>query len=595
MSKILAVIRESTERQETESQKQELVDYCKSLGFAESDIEYLAVAGASARKLNKKYLQMLEDIKNTLLTKGIKNCAFWHLNRLGRVDTKIVEMKNWFIANGIQVYIKNPSLTLLDADGTVNAGAEIAWGVFATMVKQDTEELFQKWQRGKKRNAQNKKFNGGNKIHFGYKVNADNYIVPDFEEVKLVKLIYNEYITGKYSVYTLATELNKRGIRQRGKKINDVFLSTILSSTAYIGYTDSVSNRTDGTKVITHREYTPIIDKELYDKCAALRASKNVVGTATKESKHSKLCVKLIKCAECGSNFMNRGGRYVCYHHKMNKRFETKCSNSISIRDTVLDTVAWEVASILQLDLLQHPNNELIEKYKADKVILEQKQKETQNKINGLQDKKVRNNDLYFEGEITKKQWENNKGKLIAESISLGNEVMSYAEDIDKVEGIIVSLEHPSVDTMFTYADAIANEEDAKEMREIIFKHIKKITVEEVKIDGEKGTLINIETVRNGIWKYVYFFNRKRNKKTNELTKVYKIDDDGTVGEYPFEDDATYRAKKMEELEKMGLLRRKTPEQKFLEEIMNFEDKDNEQNQKSRRFKSCSICLQSNS
>ncbi|WP_337385905.1 recombinase family protein [Prevotella sp.] len=76
--KILCIVRASTERQETESQKKELIEYCITKGFSLEEIDYIEVAGASARKLNKKYIQMLEDIKATLLTSPtIKAVALW--------------------------------------------------------------------------------------------------------------------------------------------------------------------------------------------------------------------------------------------------------------------------------------------------------------------------------------------------------------------------------------------------------------------------------------------------------------------------------------------------------------------------------------
>ena len=55
--KILAVIRESTDHQDTESQKREMGDFCIFKGFQEEDIVYIESAGASDRKANKKYLQ----------------------------------------------------------------------------------------------------------------------------------------------------------------------------------------------------------------------------------------------------------------------------------------------------------------------------------------------------------------------------------------------------------------------------------------------------------------------------------------------------------------------------------------------------------
>ena len=112
MSKILAVIRSSSERQETESQKKEMIQFCIEKGYAEDEIKVIEVAGASARKLNKKYLDMLDSIKATIINEGFTCCAFWHLNRLGRNESKLVEMKDFFKKNKIQVYIKYPSIQL---------------------------------------------------------------------------------------------------------------------------------------------------------------------------------------------------------------------------------------------------------------------------------------------------------------------------------------------------------------------------------------------------------------------------------------------------------------------------------------------------
>lgn len=520
MKKILAVIRESTEQQEIESQKKELTEFCISKGFKEEEIEYIAESGASARKVNKKYLQMLEDIKTTLLSKNIKYCAFWHLNRLGRVKSKIDEMQEWFVKNRIQVYIKNPSITLLNDDGSVNAAAEISWGIFGVMVKQETDEMFEKMKRGKRRNAENKKFNGGGSVKFGYKVDENNFVIPNQEEVELVHLIYNEYLTGKYSVLTLAQELNERGIKQRGKKLTEGFVAKVLNSTAYIGYTNTKTSK---------RKYTPIITKDMYDNCQKLKKSNNVFGTATKESKHTALCLKLIKCSECNSNFINHNHRYACYHNKKNSRFEEKCHNSATIRIEVLDNIVWDLTCILQLNLLQGDNSSLVDNYKADIEITQQKQKEGQNKLSQIDDKRQRAKELYIEGEITKKEYEKKKQKFNNEEVELKQVIETYNNEIQQLKNKIEKLQNPDAETMLDYADALDNEDNAKKMREIVFKHIKSIYVDNHTINERKCVKIKINDVYGNVWTYAYLYTLNRNKKTNPMTKVFIIDDDDNI------------------------------------------------------------------
>lgn len=155
MAKVLCIVRSSTEAQEIESQKKELIEFCKTKGFADRDMLFIEAQGASARSLNKKYIKMLEDIKSTILNDSeIKSVAVWALNRLGRVESKLHEMKEFFVKNRIQVYCKDPSFKLLKEDGTEDTAGSMMFSVYAAMVKLDTEEMFAKMQRGKKRNAE---------------------------------------------------------------------------------------------------------------------------------------------------------------------------------------------------------------------------------------------------------------------------------------------------------------------------------------------------------------------------------------------------------------------------------------------------------
>ena len=142
MAKVLCIVRSSTEAQEIESQKKELIEFCKTKGFADGDMLFIEAQGASARSLNKKYLQMLESIKSTILNDSeIKSVAVWALNRLGRVESKLHEMKEFFVKNRIQVYCKDPSFKLLKEDETEETTGSMMISVYAAMVKIDTEEM----------------------------------------------------------------------------------------------------------------------------------------------------------------------------------------------------------------------------------------------------------------------------------------------------------------------------------------------------------------------------------------------------------------------------------------------------------------------
>lgn len=547
MKTILCVIRTSTEEQETASQKKDMLEFCISRGFKEEDIEWIEVAGASARKQNEKYVQMIALIKSTILNNpDIKNCALWHLNRLGRVDSILVEMKNWFIENHIQVYVKNPSLTLLNSDGSVNSGTEIAWGLFATMVKQDTEEIFAKMRRGKKRNSEQMKFNGGCETRFGYRVDNSGYIVPDVKESKLVKLIYDEYVTGKWSAIKLAKELKSRGIKQRNDKdITWIFVSKVLSDTAYIGYTDN-----DNAK--SHRKFTPIIDQDIWEKVKMIREN-HIFKRTSKESKRTSFGVGVLKCSCCGSHYIANDKYYVCYKKKNTSKFNGACTDAARIRTDVFDELIWDIASTIHIGYLQNLDEKSITQYESEKAVLLQKMNESNNLLMKLTERKKRVVNLYADGELTEAEFKGKKGKLIADHIHHQNKMLEYGYEINRIDRTIADIRKPSKERiMETFLD-VMNEGNRLKCKEIILKHIKVAYLGNVVENGKKSVRIEIEA-NNGT-KYTFLQHKTRNDAKQNNLYVWSEQD----GKFISHINGSYRKNILSDLKSAGIERIELP------------------------------------
>lgn len=547
MKTILCVIRTSTEEQETASQKKDILEFCISRGFKEEDIEWIEVAGASARKQNEKYVQMIALIKSTILNNpDIKNCALWHLNRLGRVDSILVEMKNWFIENHIQVYVKNPSLTLLNSDGSVNSGTEIAWGLFATMVKQDTEEIFAKMRRGKKRNSEQMKFNGGCETRFGYRVDNSGYIVPDVKESKLVKLIYDEYVTGKWSAIKLAKELKSRGIKQRNDKdITWIFVSKVLSDTAYIGYTDN-------DKAKSHRKFTPIIDQDIWEKVKMIREN-HIFKRTSKESKRTSFGVGVLKCSCCGSHYIANDKYYVCYKKKNTSKFNGACTDAARIRTDVFDELIWDIASTIHIGYLQNLDEKSITQYESEKAVLLQKMNESNNLLMKLTERKKRVVNLYADGELTEAEFKEKKGKLIADHIHHQNKMLEYGYEINRIDRTIADIRKPSKERiMETFLD-VMNEGNRLKCKEIILKHIKVAYLGNVVENGKKSVRIEIEA-NNGT-KYTFLQHKTRNDAKQNNLYVWSEQD----GKFIPHINGSYRKNILSDLKSAGIERIELP------------------------------------
>ena len=479
--KILCIIRASTEQQETESQKKELVAYCITKGFAVEEMAFIEVAGASARKLNKKYIQMLEDIKATLLSSPtIKAVAIWHLNRLGRVESKLHEMKEFFVSHKIQVYCKNPDFTLLDDEGNESAAGGLAFSIFSATVKMETDEMFAKMNRGRERNRANGIFAGG-KIKFGYTLDATKHFIINENEAKTIRLIFELYATGKYSFYTLVEELRARGITKNGQKITYEMIQNALADEAYY-------------KGINGK--IPLIDKKLFDKCAAIKAN-TVAVKRTKESRNINFAVGLLKCS-CGNNFIASGDFYRCYS-KMNNNRKKKVveCDSPTIRRDVLDDLLWLVTRPLQQKFLMEKDTVSIEEQKDKINVLTVKVSAAQKELSDIKGRKEKLEDAYYvDGSMTEAQFKKRLASLHSKELQTESQIRNYKLEIADTQKIIEQIELPTNDRYFQsliLSDLDDNEpEHRKKIKEMMFANIDKVTVKKLMKGNHKCVEITI-------------------------------------------------------------------------------------------------------
>lgn len=491
--KILCIIRASTEKQETESQKKELVAYCITKGFAVEEMAFIEVAGASARKLNDKYIQMLEDIKATLLSSPtIKAVALWHLNRLGRVESKLHEMKEFFVTNKIQVYCKNPDFTLLDDEGNESAAGGIAFSVYASMVKYETDEMFAKMKRGRERNKENGIFYGG-QIKFGYTLDATKHFIIKEDEAKTVRLIFKLYSTGKYSFYTLVEELRARGITKDGQKITyEMIQNALADETYYKGINGKM----------------PLIDKELFDKCAAIKAN-TVAVKRTKESRNVNFAVGLLKCS-CGNNFVACGDFYRCYS-KMNnyrKKKVVEC-DAPTIRRDILDDILWLVTRPLQQKFLMEKDTVSIEEQKDKINVLTVKVSTAQKELTDIKGRKEKLEDAYYvDGDMTEAQFKKRLASLHSKELQTESQIRNYKEEIADTQKIIRQIELPTNDRYFQsliLSELDENElEDRKKIKEMMFANIDKVTVKKLMKGNHKCVEITITSKSKLTFVFLY-------------------------------------------------------------------------------------------
>ena len=495
MGKILVFVRASTEKQEIDDQKKEMRDFVKSMGYSDGDIVYLEDKGASAICLNDKYLNMVDVLKEYIKAGSIECCAVWHMNRLGRNDEILIELKNLFIKHKIQFICKNPSIVLLNPDGSVNEGAELAFGLFATMVKQDMLEKKAKFKRAKSAMAKKGMYVGGKNRRYGYKIDENQYFVPDEYEGKIVKLIFQLYSTGQYSAYSLSKELNSRGYSKDGVPFDRRFVAHILRSKQYTG------EAVEGQDMV----YPQLISKKLYETCESVASGNKII---LRQGKKLVICSKLIRCPECGTVMSSNSTYFRCNYY-----IEHKCSNCLTLKETVVNEVAWRVAFKEHIDYLIEVSENNTQIYNERLEVIEQKI----NNINGIigesDTKKKRIIDSFIEGYIDKENRDLRLKKIQDDILSHQKEIKALEEERSAISGLLENVnkevnEMLYYDTLDTIGAEVRTNEDHYR---IIHQHILKIVPGRFQY-GEKakgvnrinGVTLDVHTIKGEVKKFRY-------------------------------------------------------------------------------------------
>ena len=351
MAKAILLVRVSTTKQEIATQTKELVDYALADGYNKSDLIIIEGVGASAIKLNDIYLAEINNLYQTIQNDSSINAVYvWEISRIGRNEEKLMQIKNFLIAHKVQLVIKNPSLRLLNNDGSVNNGVELAFSLFATMSKQEMEIKKDRFARAKARNKAEGKYNGG-RIKLGYKLDSNKYFIIDEEKAQVVRQCFEWYLNGM-SLKKIYDKLVDMGIYSSllnfstgGKRVG-----VLLKDKAYIG---------EGL-------YPQIVDAQVFNKVQEMLS----VLPKWHDSKNIYFCKGLITDTTTGATLVARFATLVYYlRHK---------EHCISVNLNVMDYLAEYSANILlshyNAQQAQTNKNEYKLKIEENKNIIASKQ-----------------------------------------------------------------------------------------------------------------------------------------------------------------------------------------------------------------------------
>ena len=478
--KALIMVRVSTEAQKLEDQHREMEVFCKNEGYDE--LVFVEDRGASAIKLNDQYRLMIEQVKDEIGKDPSIVCfAVWELSRAFRNELVFQEVKQFLVERRIQFLVKNPYLKLLNPDGSVNSGMEIAVTLMATLAKQEMELKKERFHRAKKAMSAQGRFIGGRGPKFGYKVGKDGYIEIDPETGPVVRMIFDMYSTGKWSVRSLWDEL-----KERGYEVSYHIMGRMLWDRSYI---DS--------------PYPPIISRELWDRCEEVRKRHFI--SIPQGNRHC-FGAGIFKCPVCGNNMIPEGAQYRCRHHNKVSA-PPHCSNGLTIRVENLDGLLWFLAVQEETKYRMKMYREGKDEVGREVEVLREKISAARKKLEGMEEKKGRIMELYLEGHLKKDEKDRKLLQCDENSKMTENTILGLEE---KLEGFLAILEGnveelPDLDRIKGIYEGVIGESDLKEMDRIVKRQIERVTAVAAEFKGRKSAqLIEIETVYSGVKRFIY-------------------------------------------------------------------------------------------
>lgn len=502
MVKAIALIRTSTDRQEIESQKEQVLQMCYYDGLTDDEIIIVGKQGASAIKVDDAYLENMNKVYELIENyPTIKTVYVWAIDRIGRTREHLSNFRETLLRKKVQLIIKTPYLKLLNEDGSENVGVGIAFSVFIEMAIQEMQQKVERFKRGRERNRKQGKWNGGPRTLYGYKIGENKFMVPDEYDAKIVREIYEEYATGKWSIRKLREEMNNRGYERNGMKLTFETVKTCLyNGLKYCGKDDKTN-------------FPPILSEDIVNKVNE-QLKKNV--RIQKSLTHHYFAHGIFRCS-CGKRMVICHDHYRCITSTATGKnlvgIDSQCTakyNNMSLR--VLDGILWRVAKDCHERVLDEMNSNKKKELKKEKNILEKKINKFNKDLESFKDKREKLFERSILEGISQSMVDNIKMKLDSQENKIRTEYNECIEKLNRLNATLNMGENKRRDNEIKFLtmlnlDMTGNEE---EMNDLVHKYISNGSIckyegEPIKgYEGWKTTEVNIDTIF-GKRRFIYF------------------------------------------------------------------------------------------
>lgn len=467
--KAILLARISSDSQELDEQTNNLISFAKSEGYSDSDL-IIIQDEESAINLSEEERNGLNRMKEYIANDSTINCVYvWELTRLTRIPKTGYNLRDYFLKNKVQLKNYTPSFQLLNSDfSDFDDNGSMLFAIYLNYAEQEMRTKKARFHRSKIRNARTGKYSGGF-IKYGYYVDDKGYYQINEDQAELIRYVFDRYEQG-ISIIKLNKELIERGLTESLSFVNEA-----LKCDAYTG----LSN-----KYGMNRVYPQIISSEQFDRCKEIKKKNNKKLDKTNEVYFAK---GLIKCKHCGAKYMamKTSIQYLCYNRfgrEQRLKPTLACRESPSININILDTILFEACVVEEAHYLMKNSEDRVENLKEQININIQKINTLKTNTAKSQDKKERNNTMYFNGAINEEKYLSNIKAVDAEVREANNAIVANENLNTQLQNRIEAIETSKKGFNRSYSKFegdVYDIKDLKEKQQIVQRHIKEVTIDD--------------------------------------------------------------------------------------------------------------------
>ena len=353
------LLRCSTDAQDYERQKLDLIDATKRLGYSTSDELIFGQYITGKDNVRNKDRESIALCKQAVLEKRVDAIFINEVSRLSRDSIAgrlfIREFNHDY---KIPIYFRDLAKWTIDPETKIiDSGFQTMLGFYFDMAENELKSIKTRLASGKRRNAREGKTIGG-VTPFGFYKDEKGKLQIKEDEAQIVKLIYSKYLENGGSIPVVCRFLLASGY---DKKFNCKFgsgsIRNILTERRYIGeqiYNLTNPDEPDETKAkeVYVYKFDAIIDVDIYNK-AQIKLSTNRTSETKKQNKEKKvhLLAKLINCPICNNSFTSKtaSSNYKGVRNKVwtyccvSKYNNINCDSDITFNAEKLESIIWQL------------------------------------------------------------------------------------------------------------------------------------------------------------------------------------------------------------------------------------------------------------